>query len=148
MKQLNEVLKVLREKKIVHHNIKLESIFVQLNTNSTIENEFEIKLGDYSEAKLLTNDSKEWENIKPYELSKKENYNELDKRDLLYIGKEIYRMYFNDKNKINIEDFKDDELKDLLNRLLEDDDKKRIEWNDYFNHAFFNADNNDNLIHN
>ena len=147
MKQLNEILKVLRKLKIVHHNIKLESILVQLN-NSSIENEYELKLSNYSKAKLLGNDSKGWENIKPYEYNK-EKYNELDKQDLYDIGKEIYRMFFNDKkidkNKINSDDIKDNDLKDLLNKLLEDDDKKRIEWNDYFNHKFFN-DDNDTLI--
>ena len=50
MKQLNEVLKVLREKKLF---IIILNILFQLNTNNTIENEFEIKLGDYSEAKLF-----------------------------------------------------------------------------------------------
>ena len=146
MKQLNEILKVLREKKIVHHNIKLESILVQLN-NSNNENEFEIKLANYSEAKLLIDGDKEWEKIKPYKDYKKGEFNKLDKQDLFDIGKEIYRMLFNeinvDQKKINNE-VQDDTLKDLLHKLLEEDEKKRIEWDDYFKHKFFN-DNNDTL---
>ena len=150
MIQLNEVLNILRQKNIVHHNIKLESILVQMNNNSTIENNFEIRLSNYSQAKLLTNNSKEWEEIKPYKDYKKEELTILEKQDLLDIGKEIYHMYFKnkiiDKDKIK-KDINDEDLKDLLNKLLEDDYNKRIEWNDYFAHKFFNIDN-DTLVDN
>lgn len=144
MKQINEILKVLRDKNIVHHNIKLESILVQLN-NSNNENEFEIKLGNFSQAKLLSPDKKKWENIKPYEDYDDKEYNQLVKQDLLDIGKEIYRMFFNEKNinkdNINIDKIGDDNLVKLLKGLLENDVEKRIKWEDYFIHPFFNDDN-------
>jgi serine/threonine protein kinase len=148
MTQLNEALKVLREKKIVHYDIRLESIFVQYN-NSDNENEFEVKLGNYSKAKLLIDGDEKWENIKPYKKNKdEEEYNRIDKQDLFDIGKLIYRMVFNeiniDKEKINKE-IEDENLKDLLNGLLVDDVKERIEWDDYFKHKFF-KDNNDTSI--
>ena len=148
MTQLNEALKVLREKKIVHNDIRLECIFVQYN-NSDNENEFEIKLGNYSKAKLLIDEGEKWENIKPYkDYDKEEEFNKIDKKDLYDIGKVIYRMLFKeidvDTKKIDNE-IEDKNLKDLLNKLLVDDEKKRIEWDDYFNHKFFN-DNNDTSI--
>ena len=108
----------------------------------------EIKLGNYSKAKLLNDDDKEWENIKPYKDYDKEEFNKIDKKDLFDIGKVIYNMFFNeidvDRKKINNE-IEDDNLKDLLNKLLVDDENNRIEWDDYFNHKFFN-DNNDTSI--
>ena len=113
------------------------------------ENEFEVKLGNYSKAKLLIDGDEKWENIKPYKKNKdEEEYNRIDKQDLFDIGKLIYRMVFNeiniDKEKINKE-IEDENLKDLLNGLLVDNVKERIEWDDYFKHKFF-SDNNDTSI--
>lgn len=146
IKELNKILYELREVKIVHNNIRLESILVK-NEN---KNEFEIKLSDYSKAKLLTKNEtfeKEW-NIKPFSGDNK-TMPEFEKQDLLDIGKEIYRMLFKENNKTVKEmitkiksDVEDEDLKDLLNSLLDEDVEKRIDWNDYFNHTFFIKDDN------
>jgi serine/threonine protein kinase len=146
IKELNKILYELREVKIVHNNIRLESILVK-NEN---KNEFEIKLSDYSKAKLLTKNEtfeKEW-NIKPFSGDNK-TMPEFEKQDLLDIGKEIYRMLFKENNKTVKEmitkiesDVEDEDLKDLLSSLLDEDVEKRIDWNDYFNHTFFIKDDN------
>ena len=34
----------------------------------------------------------------------------------------------------------DEDLKDLLNKLLVEDSKERIGWDEYFNHNFFKID--------
>ena len=39
-----------------------------------------------------------------------------------------------------IENIQDEELKDLLKKMIVEDAHKRIEWNDYFNHSFFKID--------
>ena len=145
IKELNKILYELREVKIVHNNIRLESILVK-NEN---KNEFEIKLSDYSKAKLLTKNEtfeKEW-NIKPFSGDNK-TMAEFEKQDLLDIGKEIYRMLFKENNKTveemnkNIESVQNEDLKELLKRLLDEDVEKRIDWNGYFNHTFFIKDDN------
>ena len=145
IKELNKILYELREVKIVHNNIRLESILVK-NEN---KNEFEIKLSDYSKAKLLTKNEtfeKEW-NIKPFSGDNK-TMPEFEKQDLLDIGKEIYRMLFKENNKTveemnkNIESVQNEDLKELLKRLLDEDVEKRIDWNGYFNHTFFIKDDN------
>ena len=145
IKELNKILYELREVKIVHNNIRLESILVK-NEN---KNEFEIKLSDYSKAKLLTKNEtfeKEW-NIKPFSGDNKTML-EFEKQDLLDIGKEIYRMLFKENNKTveemnkNIESVQNEDLKELLKRLLDEDVEKRIDWNGYFNHTFFIKDDN------
>ena len=146
IKELNKILYELREVKIVHNNIRLESILVK-NEN---KNEFEIKLSDYSKAKLLTKNEtfeKEW-NIKPFSGDNK-TMPEFEKQDLLDIGKEIYRMLFKENNKTVNEmkekidsDVEDKDLKGLLISLLDEDVEKRIDWNGYFNHTFFIKDDN------
>ena len=40
-----------------------------------------------------------------------------------------------EKGKIN--DFSDNELNDLIKKMLNKDEKKRISWEEYFNHSFF-----------
>ena len=47
----------------------------------------------------------------------------------------IWKYYEKIENSI-----KDDDLKDLLKKLIVIDAHKRIDWNDYFNHPFFNID--------
>ena len=79
-----------------------------------------------------------------------------DKSDLFSIGAMMYQFYFNSypfdphvKNKKKEvlkknyntkknEDCEDKILDDLLNKLLEYDPDKRISWEEYFAHPFFN----------
>lgn len=142
--ELNKLLKELRKKQVVHNNIKLESILVK-NVN---ENKTEIKLSDYSKAKLLDKDGdfeNTW-NIKPF-LDEK-NYTKFEKQDLLDIGKETYRMLFKENNKTieemisKIGTIDDENLKELFSGLLKEDPEQRIDWDAYFNHSFFTSDDN------
>ena len=132
----NRILQGLRGFNVVYNNIKLENIIVQMAGDM-------IKLTDFSEAKLLTNDKNdtkenEW-GITPV----LGDINE-EKGDLYNIGKEIYRMLFKKTDKKNEEMIKDikekfnnTELSDLMGKLLVEDAKERISWDDYFNHTFF-----------
>ena len=47
--------------------------------------------------------------------------------------------FFKDLPKID-KFIEDEDLKDLLRKLLVDDPKERINWDDYFKHKFFNID--------
>lgn len=136
---MNRILQGLRGFNVVYNNIKLENIIVQMNGDKIGM----IKLTDFSEAKLLTNDKNdtkenEW-GITPV----LGDINE-EKEDLYNIGKEIYRMLFKKTDKKNEEMIKDikekfnnAELSDLMEKLLVDDKKVKISWDDYFNHTFF-----------
>ena len=95
----NRILQGLRGFNVVYNNIKLENIIVQMAGDM-------IKLTDFSEAKLLTNDKNdtkenEW-GITPV----LGDINE-EKGDLYNIGKEIYRMLFKKTDKKNEEMIKD-----------------------------------------
>ena len=89
------------------------------------------------------------------ELLKRNNYNE--KCHLWSLGTLIYVLSFR-KNpfagdnilevleKINkekkLEETNDEDLNDLIKKLLVEDPIKRLNWNEYFNHQFFKRSNN------
>ena len=137
---INRILKGLRGFNVVYNNIKLENIIVQMDGDKIGM----IKLTDFSEAKLLTNDTNdskenEW-GITPVF----GDINE-EKEDLYNIGKEIYRMLFKETGKSNeemIQGIKErfnnnNGLNELMEKLLVDDKKERISWDNYFNLTFF-----------
>ena len=145
MKQFNNILYEIRKRDMIHNDVKLENILIKFKNDSK---EFEIKLMDYGQMKLLSStknlNNNEW-GIKPYE-DNKENLEIMEKVDLLNLGIDIYRMLFKDAYK-SIEEMldridkniEDNDLKDLMHKLLVDIEypSKRISWEDYFNHNFF-----------
>ena len=83
-----------------------------------------------------------------------------NKSDLWSIGIMIYQLHFKElpykgfneqeilkQIKFNnlIQHPEDPQLRDLLNKLLVMDPKKRMSWDEYFNHPFFNKNNNNIL---
>ena len=147
MKQLNNILYEIRKRNIIHFDVKLENVLIKFSKNSK---EFQIKLADYGSMKLLspTKDlsNNEW-GIVPFTEGGKDALAEYEKVDLLNLGIDMYRMLFKDDyksfeemlDKIN-KNINDEDLKDLLNKLLVEDYKERIDWEDYFNHKFFNIE--------
>ena len=143
MNQLNNILKEMNKKDIVHNDVKLENLLIKFKENSK---EFVIKLSDYGLAQLLSTtkdlSNNEW-GIKPFEGTKEEKESMLS-INLLSLGVNIYRMLFKQDFKSfqymnkKIDKFvQDEDLKDLLKKLLVEDSKERISWNEYFNHSFF-----------
>ena len=55
-----------------------------------------------------------------------------------YEGKTEYNLYQNIKSNKIIKFIDDEELNDLLIKMLKEDINERISWEDYFNHSFFN----------
>ena len=139
MNQINISLQNFRKLNVVYNNMLLENIIVKKHGEN-----YTYKLSNFSKSILITNNKNETEKedewgIKPV----LGNINE-KKKDLYYIGKEIYRMIFKEQDKKDDEMIKninekcnDSELKDLMEKLLVEKDEDRISWNDYFNHTFF-----------
>jgi serine/threonine protein kinase len=134
---INQILKYFRNNNVVFNNIKLENILVvRKEDNSTM-----IKLSDFSKSKLVTNDTN---SNKKYNWGITPVFGDIneEKQDLYDIGREMYRMLFKETGKKNeemikeIEKLNNTDLSDLMRKLLVEDAKERISWDDYFNHTF------------
>ena len=154
MKQLNNTFKIMKENNIIHRDLKLENILIKKENGKYI-----VKLTDYGCSKRLISISNYGNTpgvgtvvYKAPELLEGKEYNY--KVDLWSIGIIIYRLYFGkspfpglekpalinyiDKygNKL-IKKTENEELDDLIKRLLEKDASKRLKWDEYWNHSFF-----------
>ena len=155
--QLNNVFRKMNENKIVHRDIKLHNILVKyLNKEKT---KFKVLLSDYGVSNQLNSMTQKYRThvgtqiiMAPEILSGKE-YN--SKCDLWSLGVNIYQLCtkkppyngrsenlilneINKKGQSVLEVIKDKILKDLLSKLLVKEPEKRISWNEYFDHQFFN----------
>ena len=155
--QLNNVFKIMRKNNIVHRDLKLGNILIKYIDDT--KKKFIPKLSDYGFSKDLNNNYTTTHLGTPAtmapEIMMNLKYN--DKSDLWSIGIMMYQLHFKEipykgfnekdilqkiQSKIPIKQPNDTQLKDLLNKLLVMDPEKRISWDDYFNHPFFNGDNN------
>ena len=153
MKGLNKPFKYMNNNGFLHRDIKPENIMIKYKDSS--KTTFIPKVTDYGLARKL-NDGKASTMLgSPRYMSPEilmgKDYN--DKSDLFSIGTMMYELYFgsfpfdriynrneiekkyNKKKKLDCEDKL---LDDLLNKLLIYEVDKRISWEEYLNHPFFN----------
>ena len=137
LKQLNNVFKEMKMKKVVHKNIKATNI---LFTFKSINNLI-VKISDFGLNNININ---EFEYTRPPEIIKGKPYD--CKSDIWSLGIIIYYMLFNEypyKNNDEIlsgNKFKlsnDVEINDIISKILVNDPEKRISWDEYFSHPFF-----------
>ena len=142
--QINELLKTMTKLNIIHKNLKLENILLKKNE----KNEYEIKICDYKLSNKILNEIY----IAPEIILNKENKKKVD---LWSLGVILYKMYFNKFPFKNFECYKkfilsegkkflpeieksgNENFDDLIENLIVFDEKKRLNWNEYFNHKFF-----------
>ena len=156
MNQLNETFKIMVREKIVHRDIKLENILVKFKD----EQNFTVKLSDYGISKQIESKTNLQTNVGTKftmapEILEGLKYN--NKCDLWSIGVIIYQLAFKEypysgQTEIvlvkNIKQFEQKKLKnsqdinldDLIRKLLVYHPNERINWDDYFKHAFFNKE--------
>ena len=154
--QLNNVFKKMNENNVAHRDIKLNNILIKyLNKNKT---EFKVLLSDYGVSNQLETMTMKYKTnagtkifMAPEILRGKEYDNKCDLWSLgvnifqLYTKKPPYNGNFESEILAKIDklgqtvlnDIKDEKLKDLLSKLLESNPKKRISWEQYFEHKFF-----------
>ena len=157
MESLNEPLKYMHNNDLIHRDIKSENILIKYLDSS--KTKYIPKMADYGASTELVNGiatakigSKGY--MAPEILTEEDEYN--DKSDLYSMGVMIYELYFGEYpfemavigegliniqkklNKKKMKDCEDKVLDDLLNKLLIYDPDKRISWEEYFNHPFFN----------
>ena len=147
MEELNKPLKYMHENKIIHRDIKPENIMIKYVDSS--KKKYIPKIADYGLSKIL-DEGKTSTNVgsrdyKAPEITDRNQHGYNDKADLYSIGVMMYQLYFNSfpfmmfkKGPKKKKDCEDKDLDDLLNKLLIFDPEKRISWEDYFAHPFFN----------
>jgi len=140
MNQLNNALKILKDKNIIHRNIKPSNILFCNNEDTN----FTMKLSGLNYYKKGNNDYPEINNDSDFPMPSDDDINE--KYDLWSIGAIMYFMYFGDYQNIGSKnnEINDKDLKDLIEKCLKNK-INRISWNDYFNHKYFNNIYNDYL---
>ena len=157
-KQLNSGLKIMINKKKSHRDLKPSNILYSYTNDD--KTDFIIKLGDFGLSTDLyktevksnagTNIFKAPEVEDEIYSNKCDLYSigvilyMLKTGELIFEGKKLIDILINKKNG-NLKKKTDDEkLNDLIKKLVVYEPKDRMEWKDYFNHPFFNIDEDDN----
>ena len=157
--QLNNSFRIMDENNLVHRALNLDNILVKYLDESKLDYIIKLKLtndscfeNDISKYPKISQENMNINFVAPEILKKEEYYNK--KCDLWSLGVIIYILAFKGhpfngengneilkqiKNIGNIFQIKTDssELDDLIRQLLVEDPKKRLNWNQYFNHSFF-----------
>ena len=156
--QLNNPFGILHKNNISHKDLRLEKILIKKNEKG--ENiykltglEFNRKVNELLINIITTHDKYNAPEILRGEIANKseEEINKIYlKADLWSLGVMIYLLYFgvfpyngrNDNDNIskNINNISDNDLQDLVKKLLTKDKDKRIDWVGYFKHQFFSND--------
>ena len=151
--QLNNIFKIMNYKGIIHNNLKPNNILI---SHERLDKSI-IKLSNYGSFLKNINNSMSTFDI-PLTISPEilNDEKDLSKSDLWSLGIIIYYMYFkkypyNGKNEFvlfenikstkKLEIIENEELNDLMNKLLKINIKEIISWDEYFNHSFFKNKN-------
>ena len=169
LSQLNNSFQILKKKNLSHKDLRLEKILYKINeknneyTFKLTSLEFNRRVNEllgggdvrqnekYKAPEILNNE------IPTENISAKELNLLYQKSDLWSLGIIIFTLYFldfpyegntpkeiysnirkNEKSRLN--EINDNDLKDLLKKLLVEDREERIDWDGYFKHKFFSAE--------
>ena len=170
LNQLNKIVQKMRENNIIHRDLKLKNIMVKKDQNVEIIG-FIVKLSDFGFSKQLNDGDLTGTCLgspatQAPEVKFEQKYNK--KADLWSIGVMIYQLLFNNLpftstrkddltlelkykwNSVSIPENTNNEISpkcfDLINRLLQKDPDKRIDFEDYFKHSFFSEEHKKKLI--
>ena len=151
MSQLNNTFKKLNENNLIHRDLKLGNILIKYTNES--KTQFIPKLADYGLSKDLKKKKTSTHLGTPAtmapEVMRNQSYD--SKADLWSVGVIIYQLHFKEypyglieeqilKNLENKTPYKKAEdllLRDLIDKLLQEDQNKRLSWEEYFQHPFF-----------
>ena len=156
--QLNNTFKIRREKKIIYKDFKPQNILISLNKLDKCL----IKFSDFGISKFIEkNDSNdETSHGAMYTMSPEviengdDSLNEKSEiwslgvtiyyllfKEYPYLGNNEYQLLNDIKSNKTLKKTDDEELNNLLNRMLQKEVSDRISWDDYFNHPFFKTNN-------
>jgi serine/threonine protein kinase len=135
--QLNKAFKIMRSNGIIHRDLKPQNILLN-------KNPFTIKLADFGNSRLFNKKNFSTNIGTPgYAAPEQSNQNyDPTKCDLWSIGVIIYKLKFNEVPLTFYGGdipgkFYNQQLDDLVRKLIVCDPNKRIGWDEYFNHPLF-----------
>ena len=151
--QLNNTFKIMQKHNIIHRDLKLGNILIKYTDES--KTKFIPKLSDYGFSKSLNENNFTSTHLgtpatMAPEIMMNLPYNE--KSDIWSIGVMMYQLHYKGlpysgfhedqilrkiKNNFPRKQPNDPDFKDLLDKIFVVDPKKRISWEEYFNHPFF-----------
>ena len=169
MNQFNMIFKKMQKERVIHRDLKLKNIMIKYDKNVE-EIGFILKLSDFGFSKVMNEGDITGTNLgspatKAPEIMVGGEYNA--KADLWSVGVIMYQLFFDAlpfpartvkelkeaifrskgvRLPIGKEDSMTQTCFDLIDQLLQKDPKKRIDFNDYFNHKFFSEEHKKFLI--
>ena len=155
---LNKGLKEMNDNNIIHRDLKPSNILLSFNKSKI--NKICFKISDFGLSKLLDENNSLSSNGTPVTMSPEMLKREINlissKSDIWSLGIIIYYLYFKEypynggeyniikqieQNK-KFKNTNNKELDDLIKKMLNPNINKRISWNNYFQHPFFNNNSN------
>ena len=153
--QLNNALKIFRQKKNIHTCLCNENVFLKFKDFGLKTDDYTVKMADFGCICRFEVQSKFQLNIKnkiPFMAPELFNSNNgtvkiNDRADLWSLGVLLYFLRFSQlpfdselyKTYKILPDPQDPLLRDLINRLLVIEPNKRLSWDEYFEHKFFST---------
>ena len=140
--QLNQVFYILKEKNILYKNINPENILVKYHTQNP--KYFKIKISNFGLTKSTNPPAQGY--IAPEIINAEDQekaYLKAKKSDLWSLGVTLYYIVFkfvpfaNFYRDVIPKKCQNVFLNDLISRLIISDEKKRLSWDEYFEHPFF-----------
>ena len=155
--ELNNAFKRMNKNKIIYRDLRLENILIKYENKEKTEYSVKLKIGNgidkssyncFISPEILR--GRFYKKMIAPEILKKEKCDE--KCDLWNLGVIIYILFFKKRpyngkyrkeilakiENIGEINTNDNDLSNLLNKLLKVDPNERLTWEEYFNHSFFN----------
>ena len=136
--QINNILKILLNEDIQLRDLNTRIILISLNK---IDNTL-IKLSNLISPEIINYEG---------DLSKSVLWSlgiliyYMTFKEYPYYGDNEYKLFEDIKSGKNLQSIENQELNDLMNKLLKIEVSERLSWEEYFNHNFFKEDNKDNF---
>ena len=169
MNQFNIIFKKMQKEHVIHRDLKLKNIMIKYDKNIDIIG-FIVKLSDFGFSKVMNEGDITDTNLgspatKAPEIMKGYEYNA--KADLWSIGVIMYQLFFDllpfpartarelkeaifRASGVRLPKGGEDSMTqicfDLIDKLLQKDPNKRIDFDNYFKHKFFSEEHKKNLI--
>ena len=171
MKQFNKVFSKMQKEHVIHRDLKLKNIMIKKDKNVDIIG-FIIKLSDFGFSKVVNEDDVTGTNLgspatKAPEIMIGREYNA--KVDLWSIGVIMFQLFYNrlpfqasnarqlqevifSSNGVKLPKDIDNPMSDtcfnLIDKLLQKEPSKRIDFDQYFNNEFFSKQHESDLLNN